>query len=246
MSTFKATRIVRSGSKKTAVDVAMRTSHEPLTAKQKAELRGYVSRSVRLVRAVLFVAIVALLTVCLRSIHSSFAPKQGLASNPLLWIVPALAFAAWFYIRWQRWTGGGRGTVDIRNDLARGEVAIHHVQVLDAIEIEEVEDEGPSYFILTSEKEILYFNGQWLDREKRRGFPWQSFNILEAPVSKTFFGLKKTGEHFRPSYTRKALDWDTLKKFHAFKGRYHLLDLDFESLKCNPVQPKPSANLAKS
>jgi hypothetical protein len=223
----------------------MRTIYEPLSSKYKAELSGYVSWAVRLVRAILFIAVVLLVTASLKSIHSSFAPKEGLGGNRLFWIIPALAFVVWFHSAWQRWTGGARGTADIRKDLARGEVAIHHVQVLDAIEIEEVEDEGPSYFILTDEKEVLYFSGQWLDREKRKGFPWTTFNILEAPASRTFFSLKKTGERFRPSHIRKALDWETLKKFGAFKGSYRILNVDFESLKSDPVQSSSAATVTK-
>lgn len=213
----------------------MRTSYEPLTAKQYAELRGYVSWVVRLVRAVLFLVIILLVAASMRSIQSSFISRRSFFSNPIWWIIPAAAFATWFYSCWSRWTGGRRGTTQLREDLARGEAAIHHVEVVDAIEIEELEDEGPSYFILTSEKEVLYLNGQWLDREKQKGFPWTNFDIIEAPSSKLFFKLRKTGERFRPSYLRKALDWKTLNQFKAFKGHYHLLNVDFESLKSDAV-----------
>jgi hypothetical protein len=212
----------------------MQTSYEPLSAKQQAELRGYVSLPVRFIRAVLFLAIVLFVGAGLESIHAAFAPKQGFASSPVLWIIPGLAFAAWFYSCWQRWTGGNRGTANIRKDLARGELAIHRVEILDAIEIEELEDEGPSYFVLTPDNEVIYFSGQWLDREKRKGFPWKSFEIREAPASKVFFGLKKAGERFPPSFIRKALDWDTLKKYRAFTGKYRVLDVNFDSLKLDP------------
>jgi hypothetical protein len=214
--------------------IPVRTTYESLTKKQRAELLGYVSWPVQIVRAILFLGIIFLVGAALKSLHAAFAPKQGFASNSALWIIPSLAFAAWFYFRWQRWTGGARGAANIRNDLTRGEIANHHVQVVDAIEIEELEDEGPSYFLLTSENEVLYFSGQWLDREKRRGFPWKSFEIREAPLSKVFFGLKKTGERFPPSFIRKPLDWETLKKYRAFKGKYRVLNEDFESLKRDP------------
>src|SRR5262249_24850373 len=147
----------------------MQTSYEPLTPKQKKELEGYISLTVRLVRAILFLLTVSLVGASIRSIHSSFAPGQGIFSYFVWWLVPALAFTMWFYFRWRRWTGGAHGTRQIREDLARGEAALHHVEVVDAIEVEEQEDEGPSYFILTIEREVLYFSGQWLDGERRRG-----------------------------------------------------------------------------
>ena len=218
----------------------MQTSFEPFTKKQKSQLEGYVSLTVRTVRGILFLGIVFLVGASLGSIHSSFAPKQGIFSVPEWWIVPSLAFTCWFFYRWRRWTGGGRGVTRIREDLARGEAAVHHVEALEAIEVEELEDEGPSYFILTTGREVLYLSGQWLDREKRRGFPWKTFDIVEAPVSRTFFGIKKTGERLQPAYVRKALDWDTLKRFKSFSGRYRILDVDFESLKTDPA-PSPKA-----
>jgi hypothetical protein len=213
---------------------AMRTTYEPLSKKQRAELSGYVSWSVRIVRAVLFLVIVFLAGAALKSLHAAFAPERGLASNSAFWIIPGLVFAVWFFFRWQRWTGGIHGMANIRNDLVRGEIAIHHVEVVDAIEIEEVEDEGPSYFLLTSDKEVLYFSGQWLDREKRKGFPWTTFEIHDAPLSKIFFGLKKTGERLVPSFTRKPLEWNTLKQYGAFNGKYRVLNESFDSLKSNP------------
>jgi len=222
----------------------MQSSFEPFTKKQKSQLEGYVSLTVRSVRGILFLAIVFLVGASLRSIHFSFAPKQGIFALPEWWIVPGIVFTCWFFYRWRRWTGGGRGVTQIRQDLARGEVAIHQIDVLDAIEVEELEDEGPSYFILTNDREVLYFSGQWLDREKRKGFPWKTFEIVEAPVSKTFFGIKKIGERLQPSYVRKALDWDTLKRFNSFSGRYRILDVDFESLKADPAPSTkaPSGN----
>jgi hypothetical protein len=212
----------------------MRTTYEPLSKKQRAELFGYVSWPVRNVRIALFLVILFLAGAALKSLHAAVAPERGWVSNSAFWIIPGLVFAVWFYFRWQRWTGGNHGRANIRNDLARGEMAIHHIEVVDAIEIEELEDEGPSYFFLTSDKDVLYFSGQWLDREKRKGFPWTTFEIHDAPLSKIFFGLKKTGERFTPTFVRKALDWNTLKRHGAFKGKYRVLRESFDSLKTDP------------
>lgn len=209
---------------------SMQTTYEPLTKKRRAELQDYVSWPIRIVRAVLFLVVIGLAGAGFKALHAAFAPKHGLASSEAAWIIPSFAFAVWFIFPWRRWTGGNR-IPDVRLDLARGEMAIHHVEVMDAIEIQESEDEGPSYFLLTSNKEVLYFSGQWLDREKRKGFPWKSFEIHEGPLSKVFFGLKKTGDRFAPSFTRKALNWDTLKKYGAFNGKYRVLNEDFDSLK---------------
>jgi hypothetical protein len=98
-----------------------------------------------------------------------------------------------------------------------------------AIEVEEGQEEGPSFFILTSDGRTMIFAGQYLDRYKGKGFPWKEFEILEAPESGIFFGLVPCGEPLRPSLRRSPFSDDELKRFGADK--YAILDVPFEALK---------------
>jgi hypothetical protein len=100
---------------------------------------------------------------------------------------------------------------------------------MDAIEVEEKEDEGPSYFLNTADGEVILFTGQYLDDYKQRKFPWRSFEIIEAPNSRVFFGLKQLGNPFEPSAHRLPFNFAEFKKFGGKK--YQPLDMSFGELK---------------
>jgi hypothetical protein len=73
--------------------------------------------------------------------------------------------------------------------------------------------------------------GQYLERYRRRGFPWSTFLIEAAPHSGKFFRLRRTGERLPPSSTRPAFSWPELKSFGDMNAHYWFLDRDFESLR---------------
>jgi hypothetical protein len=214
----------------------MQTRYEPLTARQKRELQGYVVWWIRAVRVLLYFAAIVFVGACLRSIHSTFGKSHSLFANDAWWIIPSIAFAIWLARVSRKWTGGQKGVEEIKSDLANGMIAVHRIITMDAIEIEEQEDEGPSFFVLTTDNEVLFFHGQEFDSYKRRGFPWREFDILETPQSKMLFRLKKRGEAFRPSFVRKPLSYDEMKMLSSnFKRNFRVVPVDFESLKTNIV-----------
>jgi len=207
-----------------------------MTARQRRELLGYASWGVRATRAILYFVAIGFVGACLRSIHHSFLLSRPVLAWDVWWIIPSLAFAVWLARRASNWTGGKQGVEDIKADLAEGNLAVHHITVADAIEVEEGEDEGPAFFILTKEKTVIFFHGQEMDGWKRRGFPWQEFEIKEAPRSKLLFRLKKRGDKFPPSFVRKPLSFQDAKTYTGnFKGVYNILDADFTSLKTDAL-----------
>lgn len=213
----------------------MQTTHEPLTAKQRKELQGYISWGVRTARVVIYFIAVIFVGACLRSIHHTFLSQPVFAWD-VWWLVPTLAFATWLARRAKNWTGGTQGVNDIKADLAEGNIAVHRITVMDAIEMEQAEDEGASYFILTDDKKVIYFHGQEMDRWKRHGFPWQEFEIRETPRSKMLFSLKQQGARFAPTIIRKPLSFAEVKNYSGnFKGHYRILEVDFESLKTDAL-----------
>ncbi len=54
-------------------------------------------------------------------------------------------------------------------------MAAHRIDAVEAIEVDEQEDEGPSFFIKTVDGQVILFTGQYLNRLKARGFPWKPF-----------------------------------------------------------------------
>jgi hypothetical protein len=112
-----------------------------------------------------------------------------------------------------------------------GEIAVRRVVAVDAVEIEEQEDEGPGYFILTADGTTLLFAGQYLDRLKSKGFPWTAFDVSEAPQSNVFFGISAAGDRLKPSARRPPLTFEEGKAYGTFNVKYRTVDGDFVSLK---------------
>jgi len=213
----------------------MNTTLRPISKRRLAELQGYVAWGTTLFRAVLFAAALGGLAWLLRTSHVRLG--RPLADSDLVWIVPTLALAIVIYVIAGRWTGGRALRAAIRKDLAGGVAAVHHVIALDAVEVEEAEDEGPAYFVLTEDGRTLLFAGQYLGPYKRKGFPWKSFEILEAPQSKIFFGLIARGEKLAPSARRPPFTWEEYKQFVRGIREYGVVDIDFAALKSKLARP---------
>jgi hypothetical protein len=205
-------------------------SFKPLTTKQRRDLEGYVAVSGALFRAFLFVAAVGIVVAFCRGLAVSLAMSYPAFDNAAWWAVPSVVFAAGLYRIAGRWTGGRALRARIRADLTRGEAAAKRVVAIEAIAIEEEEDEGPGYFLLTNDGKTMLFAGQYLEPFVRKGFPWTAFDILEAPESQMFFGLAAAGTRLKPSHTRGPLTWEESKAFGILNAKYVTLDRDFEGL----------------
>ena len=209
----------------------MEITYRPLTRRQRADLSGYVSPWIAMFRAGLFVVAVAIVGFLLRAVYRAIVGDPTSVAGDAWWAIPTLAFAAALYGRAGRWTGGRATRQQIRADLKRGEVAVRRIVATDAIEVEEREDEGPAFFILTGDGTTMLFAGQYLDRLKRKGFPWTAFDIIEAPESKIFFDITPSGDRLRPSATRPPFTWEEMKSFGTNeKGDYRTVDVDFSAL----------------
>lgn len=204
----------------------MNTTLRPISKRRLAELRGYVAWSTTFFRSAAFVAVVAGFAWMLRAVLARF--DVGVVAA---WLLPSLALAALLYALAGRWTGGRAFRAAVRKDLAGGVAAAHLVVALDAIQVEEGEDEGPGFFVLCDDGRTLLFAGQYLGPYRRKGFPWTRFEILEAPESKVFFGLVPQGEKLAPSARRPPFTWEEFKQFARGKREYSVINVDFAALK---------------
>jgi hypothetical protein len=147
------------------------------------------------------------------------------------WLVPWVLLMVFVVVRMET---GRRGRRQNKADLEAGDAFCYSVEAIEAIAIQEQEDEGPGFFIKTSEGEVIFMQGQYLERYvMRQHFPWSSFEIVETPGSKLFLGLRKLGEPLKPSFTREPLSWEEAKAF-GFGDFRVLTATDFESLKTKP------------
>ena len=143
------------------------------------------------------------------------------------WLLPWLALMIFLVVSIET---GRKGRRQTKADLLAGNAFCHLVEVEEAIEVKEQEDEGPGYFIKTKEGETLFIRGQFLERYvSRMRFPWMIFEIVETPNSKLFLGLRKLGEPVKPALIREPLSWDEARRF-GFKN-FSVHPVKFESLK---------------
>jgi hypothetical protein len=205
--------------------------YRPLSRRQAAELRGYVAASTVIFRAALFLCVVGLTALGLRAILRAAAPALPVLSHPAWWLAPAGLVSLALYRRSSRWTGGPLFRTLVRRDLARGQLAVRRVEAVDAVAFEEVGDCGPCCVILTKDGRTLLFDGQYLEAYRRRGFPWTSFEIREAPESGVFFGLRRLGERLAPSALVPPLSFAERKALGSFNKAHQVVDVDFAALK---------------
>lgn len=207
----------------------MPTSSRPMSPRQLAELRGYVSPWTSVGRVTLLLGASLLGGAMLRSLVIRIAPD----AHFLWWLVPSLGMAAGLFALGRRGSGGPALRERIRADLAGGVLNIDCIEVAEAIEVREQEDEGPAFFLKLTDGRVLVFSGQYLDRLKQRGFPWRIFELTEAPASKLIFQLKRLGAPIRPAFVREPFTFAEFKTYGG--GKYQVLETDFESLKIKPA-----------
>ena len=184
----------------------MQTRQEPLTRREREELRGYVSWGPFAGRAILFLVAPAIVGAISRSI------QQRLAVPEPLWLLPTGVVGLLLYLRSRRWTGGRELRGRIRQDLATNAAVVRRIQTREAIVFDERQDEGPIVFLLTDTGETLVFLGQDLARDVSRGFPWREFEVRESPSSGRFFRLKRLAEPFPPSAKKPPLSRDEFRR----------------------------------
>jgi hypothetical protein len=209
----------------------MTTTFRPLTAKQRAELQGCVAWSMYVFGVVLFLILVFLVASAFHFVHSHLARLLPAISHSLWWIVPTVIVVLLGCRFLMRSVQSRAFRAQVKSDLARGEAAVHLIDAVEAIEVEEQEDEGQTFFLKTAGGDTMVFSGQYLDTYTRKGFPWKAFEIIESPAAKIFFGLKKLGEPLSPSFTREPFTREEAKIHRHYFSDYATIKDDFESLK---------------
>jgi len=204
--------------------------YRELSTRQLAELRGYVSPVASVVRTALFLVAVGIAALVLRVIVSFAAPGPVLP-RPVWWVAPTALLAWMLYRRSLRWTGGPAFRARVRRDVSRGQLAARRIDVVDAVAVQTPNDDGACYLLLTSKGQTLLFDGQWLEGYRRKGFPWASFEIKEAPDSRVFFGLRLIGERLTPSATVAPMSFAERRALGSFNKKYQPVDVDFAALK---------------
>ena len=202
----------------------MEILEKPLSNKQRKELEQFVSKSTAILRVSSFVIFIGVLGAILRGCQIKTVDA------PPIWLAITAMIAVAIYVKSKKWTGGPELRKKIHQDLEAGVSRTTIIEPAFVTEIEEQEDEGPSYVIVTKEGESILLTGQWLVWSKRRKFPWSRFEISEAPLSGHFFGVYNRGEPFPVSQKREPISYEQAKALGCFHSNFILLDDESKQL----------------
>jgi len=116
--------------------------------------------------------------------------------------------------------------------------SVHTVQAIDAFEVMEYEDEGPTFILKSKESRTFIFSGQYLLDYLNDGFPWARFEIVETPNSKIILRINKIGEPLKPSFVRQPFNSEEKKKYSIKNEYYAVVDVDYDEIKADSFKKK--------
>src|SRR5690554_576937 len=145
----------------------------PLTNNELKELREIISLKTYLLRLFIYALIVILITIPFRAIQNSF-----LEIHFPIWIIIPVICIVYLQIKSKKWTGGSELRKQIKKEIKDGVAYETQFSIKDVNEVEEQEDEGPSFYIQTDNDIVYLFSGQYLNNYKTSGFPWEKFVII--------------------------------------------------------------------
>jgi len=133
----------------------------------------------------------------------------GSAILPLPAIVPAAIVVAvtvslaWYvYVQRRERLSRRRSQAGIAREAAAGYVKSTIYTIRDAVAVDEHEDEGWSFYLLLDDGRTLFLSGQYLYEPVEAGFPWSSFELVQAPVAGYTVRIAPHGPSVRPSRQR--------------------------------------------
>lgn len=110
---------------------------------------------------------------------------------------------AWYvYVQWRKQRALRRAAARRAREVAVGHVKSTTYMIRDAIAVKEGEDEGLSFYLLLDDGRTLFLSGQYLYEPVEAGFPWTSFDLVQAPVGGWIIRLVQGGPALIPSRTR--------------------------------------------
>lgn len=168
-------------------------------------------------------------------------------------VLPALAaagvagyFAIYLYRKSAPFLEKVRGAYS--RDLALGTVTCTTYDVVDALRVEELEDEGSGYYLKLADGGVLFLQGQYLyeyeevgadgeDEAEPARFPASRFTIERAPESGLVMGLRDLGALIPVSGTLKPFTLDDHENSLVPEDGA-ILHIDFESLRARRTGPR--------
>jgi len=206
------------------------TSRRPFTAQERWQLQASLHREVART-AGLFDAFVAfggslLLFLVVLGLFRGYSRQLELVASGV-----SLLIGAYVYVRAQRSPSRAEQSARVRQELEQGEAEVLRYQVLDAIAVEELEDEGLGFYLKLADGRVLFLAGQYLHEpvEERR-FPNTFIELVRAPTTHELLDFRVLGVNLQASARRPPFSAEEYRRGSVPEDG-SVLDVDFESLR---------------
>jgi hypothetical protein len=215
--------------------------HRPLTEAERKRLRKHAPGLLGIIWPPL---ISGSFFFMLLSIPIMLLGRYVTAARPFLPVLFATAGAWVLYQMLIFFRGEQNQKRLLRADLREGSVEVRQYTAVDAVRVEEAEDEGTGFFVKLTDGRILFLVGQYLyEREEDKAFPCDRFQYTTTPHSRWFLDFECMGQYFPPSYSRRAFPRSEWKRGNVPRDG-ELFVGDFDALK-NEVWPLSDGTLRR-
>ncbi len=143
------------------------------------------------------------------------------------------AYTAFQLRRFRARTAAARAAAGdpLADDARRGEAEVARYEVVDAISVEPIEDEGAHWFLRLRDGGVLFLSGQEFGRPDQAGaFPWTAVEVSRAPRARTVLDVNGAGAPVPPSTVLAPFPRQGGVPAHG-----DLLDADFEAIRRGEV-----------
>jgi hypothetical protein len=115
-------------------------------------------------------------------------------------ILAGLVAAGFVHLRTRARSARVALTGALQRELAEGKAEVTTYEVVDAISVEEQEDEGSMYYLKLRDGRILFIAGQHLyELEEERRFPNTKFQAVRTPRTRHLIGFTCLGDYLPAS-----------------------------------------------
>jgi hypothetical protein len=196
--------------------------HRPLTAAERSSLTKLGSRREELINHFSGVGCTFML---LFAAAAWIVRLAGWNQDVLPGLALVLLCVA-LLVMWRTQRTSPSWSAPYREDLGRNQVELATFDVVDAIRVEEAEDEGSQYYLRLADGRVLFLAGQYLyDVEEEGRFPSTRIRTTRGTASRLLFEIECPGEPLEPSSTRRS--------FSREEHRSGLVPADGEMVEAN-------------
>jgi hypothetical protein len=208
----------------------VQTRDRPMTAEERREIEGAL-RSIRSTGDLWMGSLCALMAMLLLGMLVQRVFKLPKSPWEAVIAVAAVVVAISVFVRGRLSARKLDPTVPLKADAAAGVAREHVYDVVDAIKVEEFEDEGSNYFLRLADGRVLFLSGQYLyESEDEKRFPSTRVVIVRTPGTGTFLDLRSEGGYLPPTATLPPFSKERLKRGDVPEDG-ELLEVDFEALR---------------